>query len=91
MIVNGTAETSWSTKPPASSCSATVPSAAQANWPGCSGSGASDRPREMSSEAGIALHWFSSGPVQAASARRPPGLRIRRVSRSAASPSAISM
>ena len=48
-------------------------------------------PRATSSPIGIDAHGFSLGGPHAASATRAPGLRTRRVSRSAASPSAISM
>ena len=90
-MAKSTTSTRGSPNPASSSRSAITPSGAQANWPGASGSGRSTMPRPTSSRIGIDAHGLSAGPVQAASATRPPGRRIRRVSRSAFSASAISM
>jgi hypothetical protein len=62
-----------------------------ANCPGAEGSGGSAAPMRTSSWLDTEDHALSSGPDHAASATVPPGLSTRRVSRSAAPGSAISM
>ena len=64
---------------------------AQANGPGCAGSGGSTRPRSTSTPARTARPRVVSGPARRRGRRAAPGRSTRRVSRSAASGSTMSM
>ena len=67
------------------------PGGANANIEGASGSGGGAWPRRTSWPAAADTHGLRSGASHAASASRPPGRSTRRLSRSAAAGSAISM
>ena len=68
-----------------------TPGSAQANGPGPPGDRRLDEAALGEHPADSPAHWLSSGAVQAARATRPSGRSTRRVSRSAASGSTMSM
>jgi hypothetical protein len=80
-----------SVKPTSASSVSIRPGAAKANIPGAPGSGSGAPARRRTSSPAIETHGLSCGGPQAASATRPSGRSTRRVSRSAAPGSAMSM